>query len=220
MTDIDPRHPNVAAGGGDDDAVAAKRLGASIRRLRIARELTLVRLAEATELSHPFLSQIERGLAQPSLGSLRRIAFALETSPIELIAAADEDATPTPVEVHHRGDGALAADFAQGPAQLLAGGNRPFHPMHVESDAVEPGAYFRHSEDEFLYVLEGAVRVDIDGELHDLHTGDSAYYRGGLAHRWWSADGRVVRLLVVKQGPTAPRTARRTQTDSTAPRAL
>lgn len=60
----------VAAIAADEDA-AGQRLGARIRELRQARGLTLVRLAAATELSHPFLSQLERGLAQPSLASLR-----------------------------------------------------------------------------------------------------------------------------------------------------
>jgi transcriptional regulator with XRE-family HTH domain len=207
-------------------------LGAAIRRLRKTRGWTLVRLAEATALSHPFLSQIERGLAQPSLGSLRRIAFALETSPIELIASADDDATAADVEVHHRGEGALAAEFAAGSARMLVAGARPFHPMHLEPDSPEPGEYFVHREDEFVYVLDGCVRADIAGEVRDLRAGDSAYYRGGVAHRWWSADGSPMRMLVVKQGPTAPHPAagsslrqaraRRVapHTVSTAPRAL
>src|SRR3546814_5614821 len=69
------------------DAAANLRLGASIRHLRHARGRTLVQLAEATGLSHPFLSQLERGLAQPSLSrseehtselqSLMRISYAV-----------------------------------------------------------------------------------------------------------------------------------------------
>ena len=121
------------------------------------RGLTLVRLAAATDLSHPFLSQLERGLAQPSLASLRRIAVALGTSPIELIAAAEAPASVAPaVEVHRRGDGALAADFAAGSARLLAHGDRPFRPLEYEGDNAEPGDHFVHDEDEFVYVLAGA----------------------------------------------------------------
>ena len=85
------------------------RLGARIRSFRLARGLTLVELARLAGLSHPFLSQLERGLAQPSLGSLRRIALALETSPIELIAAAEEpDAEAPGIEVQRSGSGAAA----------------------------------------------------------------------------------------------------------------
>ena len=131
-----------------------------------ARGLTLVRLADATDLSHPFLSQMERGLAQPSLASLRRIAVALGTSPIELIAAADAPVTGQPaIEVHTRGDGAISADFAVGTARMLAHGQRPFQPMEYESENAAPGEYFVHDEDEFVYVLVGEVCVELDGAV-------------------------------------------------------
>ena len=196
-----PSQTRIADADDDQDA-AARRLGAHIRRVRHARGLTLVRLADATDLSHPFLSQMERGLAQPSLASLRRIAVALGTSPIELIAAADAPLTGQPaIEVHSRGDGAIPADFAVGTARMLAHGQRPFQPMEYESDNSAPGEHFVHHEDEFVYVLSGDVCVELDGAVSLLVPAQSAYYRGGIPHRWWSAGGGAYRLLVVKQGP-------------------
>jgi transcriptional regulator with XRE-family HTH domain len=188
----------VATDAAADESAASRRLGGHIRALRKLRALTLVQLADATELSHPFLSQLERGLAQPSLSSLRRIALALETSPIELIAAAD-DTDVADIEVHRRGDGALPDGFASGTARMLARRARTFHPMEVESDSLVPGESFVHAEDEFLYVIDGAVLVELDGEVHALAARDSAFYPGGVVHRWWSADGGPFRLLVVKQ---------------------
>jgi mannose-6-phosphate isomerase-like protein (cupin superfamily)/DNA-binding XRE family transcriptional regulator len=188
----------------DRDATSL-RLGAHIRSLRKLRGLTLVQLADATELSHPFLSQLERGLAQPSLGSLRRIAVALETSPIEIIAAADEPAAlGGGVEVHRRGEGALPDGFASGTARMLSLRARSFHPMEVEAgpapaESPLPATYFVHAEEEFLFVVEGVLRVDLDGEAHVLGPRESIYYAGGVRHRWWSEDGAPCRLLVVKQ---------------------
>ena len=200
----------------DEETASARRLGAQIRRLRHARGLTLVRLAEATDLSHPFLSQMERGLAGPSLASLRRIAVALGTSPIELIAAADAPLTGQPaIEVHTRGDGAIAADFAVGTARMLAHGRRPFQPMEYESENAAPGEFFVHDEDEFVYVLSGEVCVELDGDVTLLVAAQSAYYRGGVAHRWWSADGEPYRLLIVKEGAVR-RGIREPQTTQTA----
>lgn len=179
------------------------RLGAHIRRLRHARGMTLVTLAEATDLSHPFLSQLERGLAQPSLSTLRRIAVALETSPIELIAAADAPAGgASEVEVHRSDERLVSGAFAAAPARTLAHGTRPMHPLEVAGDNREPGEAFVHAEDEFAYVLSGSVRVELAGATHELSAGDSVYYRGGVSHRWWSATGGAYRLLVVKQGPS------------------
>ncbi|PVW05320.1 XRE family transcriptional regulator [Microbacterium sp. Gd 4-13] len=191
-----------------DERAASLRLGAHIRLLRHARAMTLVQLADATDLSHPFLSQLERGLAQPSLSTLRRVAVALETSPIELIAAADApDEKAAEVEVHRSDERLVDDGFAAAPARTLAHGTRPMHPLEVVGENVSAGEAYVHAEDEFVYVLAGAVRVDLAGEIQTLGRGDSVYYRGGVAHRWWSATGEAYRLLVVKQGPSGWRSA-------------
>src|ERR1700741_4662645 len=56
---------------------AAACLGARVRELRHERGLTLKALGRSAGLSHPFLSQLERGLARPSVSSVERIATAL-----------------------------------------------------------------------------------------------------------------------------------------------
>jgi transcriptional regulator with XRE-family HTH domain len=189
------------AGAGADESAA--RLGARVRDLRHARGLTLVQLAEATELSHPFLSQCERGHASFSLASLRRIAVALGTSPVELVAAAEGAgvavALPA-VEVRRSGEGGAVADFASGDARALASGERPFTPLEFVGANDGPGELYVHSEDEFVFVLAGCVTLEVAGEITALEVGDSAYYQGGQAHRWWGSDG-AYRLLVVKQAP-------------------
>jgi transcriptional regulator with XRE-family HTH domain len=55
-------------------------LGARVRALRRERGLTLKGLGHLARLSHPFLSQVERGLARPSVSSVERIAAALDVS--------------------------------------------------------------------------------------------------------------------------------------------
>jgi len=180
---------------------SALRLGARLRELRRSRGLTLVQLAGATGLSHPFLSQVERGLANLSLQSLRRIAVALETSPVELVAAAEAagDEPARRVEVARAGSRRPTPEgFARGTAHALVRGARPFTPLIVESDAAEPRETFAHAEDEFVHVLSGAVVVETDGRPHELAAGDSIYYAGGVRHRWWGSAGPY-RLLVVKQ---------------------
>ena len=59
-------------------------LGARVRTLRRERGLTLKGLGRLAGLSHPFLSQVERGLARPSVGSVERIAAALDVSVAQL----------------------------------------------------------------------------------------------------------------------------------------
>jgi transcriptional regulator with XRE-family HTH domain len=63
-------------------------LGAFIRSKRKLANLSLRQLAERTKLSNPYLSQIERGLHQPSVRVIRLISDALNLSTETLLAQA------------------------------------------------------------------------------------------------------------------------------------
>ena len=71
-------------------------LGAFIRSQRRLANLSLRQLADLTEVSNPYLSQIERGLHEPSVRVLKSIARALNVSAETLLAQAglleDEEA--------------------------------------------------------------------------------------------------------------------------------
>ena len=64
----------------DPFQVQAAALGAFIRSQRELARLSLRQLAELTSLSHPYLSQVERGMHQPSVRVLKLIAEALNVS--------------------------------------------------------------------------------------------------------------------------------------------
>jgi transcriptional regulator with XRE-family HTH domain len=63
-------------------------LGAFIREQRKRANLSLRQLAELTSLSNPYLSQVERGLHQPSVRVLKALSGALNVSAGTLLAQA------------------------------------------------------------------------------------------------------------------------------------
>jgi transcriptional regulator with XRE-family HTH domain len=63
-------------------------LGAFIRTQRKLANLSLRQLAEMTSLSNPYLSQVERGLHQPSVRVLKLLSDALNVSAETLLAQA------------------------------------------------------------------------------------------------------------------------------------
>ena len=186
--------------------VQAERIGSRIRRLRHARGLTLVQLAEAALLSHPFLSQLERGLARPSIGSLEKIARALGSSQLELLGGdglggGDAVEPQPPVSVVRRTEGAVGP-YGEGEARMLVTGARRFHPMEMVGRNPDFGDHLQHDEDEFVHVVAGRVEVDLgDSGVHRLEEGDSLYYAGGTPHRWRALDRQGYRLFVVKELP-------------------
>lgn len=165
------------------------RFGAAIRARRLDLGMTIVQLAELADLSHPFISQVERGKASPSLDSLARIARALGTSQVELMSGT----SLTSAE-------ATTGLFAGNEARVLTSGETRFTVIDMEGDGTDIGEHYVHPEDEFVTVLAGTVTFDLGpGRTETLSTGDSRYIRGDTPHRWASVDGSRYRVLVVKE---------------------
>ena len=96
-------------------------LGAFIRTQRRMANLSLRQLAELTQLSNPYLSQIERGLHQPSVRVLKQISDALNLSAETLMAQAGLI-------------DAVAADAAGGGEGAQAGPKAPLTEDAIRSD--------------------------------------------------------------------------------------
>jgi transcriptional regulator with XRE-family HTH domain len=73
---------------GDDEDPRVRQLGEYIRLQRQMADLSLRGMAELTKVSNAYLSQIERGLHQPSLRVLQAIAEALNIPADALLAQA------------------------------------------------------------------------------------------------------------------------------------
>jgi transcriptional regulator with XRE-family HTH domain len=95
----------------DEPADDGNLLGAFIRAQRQMANLSLRELAAMTEISNPYLSQVERGLSEPSARVLKSIAEALNLSAEALFAQAGlmpesspraDDATETAIRTDPR----------------------------------------------------------------------------------------------------------------------
>ena len=87
-------------------------LGAFIREQRKRANLSLRQLAELTSLSNPYLSQVERGLHQPSVRVLKALSGALNVSAETLLAQAGLIDAMVPAEIKDEGTEAEAEERA------------------------------------------------------------------------------------------------------------
>jgi transcriptional regulator with XRE-family HTH domain len=182
------------------------RLGGAIRARRRLLGMTLVEVAASAGLSHPFLSQLERGLARPSMRSLTAIAATLGTSAQALMAESELPVTPDRVPdpesvsvLRRAGAEAPPVDSPGGSVRPLVRGERAMLPVEYIGAPREFDDYVSHDGEEFVYVVRGTIEVDIEGALYVASPGDSVYYAGGLRHRWRSLSDEEVRLVVVQQ---------------------
>lgn len=173
---------------------ADTRLGAAIRETRHARGLTLVQVAAAAGLSHPFLSQLERGLTRPSMRSLFQIAEALGTTQQALLA--------------HAGAGGNVDLEQGGGARLLPQAPDGVAVTEFAAPPQEFGDFFRHEHAELVYVAAGTIEVEVrDDEigstLTTLGPRGSTGYPGGVDHRFRQVGSTPAIVLTVHGGTDA-----------------
>jgi transcriptional regulator with XRE-family HTH domain len=97
---------------GDADTSPFAAFGEYLRGQRHGAKLSLRQLAEMARVSNPYLSQIERGLHQPSINVVKSLADALNVSADALLrqaAGLAGETPPTPVELAIRNDRQLTA---------------------------------------------------------------------------------------------------------------
>jgi DNA-binding XRE family transcriptional regulator len=82
---------SVAPEHRDPEPLWRELLGAQLRRIRHERDETLTETAERAGVSPQYLSEMERGLKEPSSEMIAAVAGALETTLIELTAAVADD---------------------------------------------------------------------------------------------------------------------------------
>jgi transcriptional regulator with XRE-family HTH domain len=172
-------------------------LGQVVRARRRSFGLTLVQLAGLSGLSQPFLSQIERGSAQPSMKSLAAIAEALQTTGPALLAAPRGDDAP----VVAAGQGEQIETAPGGTARLLASGPHDLLPMEFIGGPTEFDEYLQHEGHEFVYVVSGLIELDLGGDLRRLGPRDSAHFEASTPHRWRVAGDEQVWMLAVANAP-------------------
>jgi transcriptional regulator with XRE-family HTH domain len=164
---------------------SASDLGGRVRSLRRQRGLTLKELGARAGLSHPFLSQVERGLARPSVVSVERIAHALNVP----VAHLWMPPRPREERLLRRTDGT-------GMRELLAAAPA-VHEWSSDSRRW-PADADEHAGDVLVYVARGALDVDLDGTVHELEEGDAVVFDGTTPYRLRRRGSPSTRALILK----------------------
>jgi transcriptional regulator with XRE-family HTH domain len=190
----------------DHDAL---ELGRRIRTLRLERKLTLQAVAGTARVSQSLISQVERGLASPSINTLRRIAGALDVPIAGLFLGGDmsedeSDVTGRRLVVRRHERKGLHVPRSKVVYELLTPDlNRKIEFIWIE---YEPGAIthaepMSHPGEENAVCLEGSVVVTIDRQEFVLTEGDSISFDSGRPHQ---VENRSNRRAVLVSAITPP----------------
>jgi len=162
--------------------------------------LSLRDLAERSGVSAPMLSQVERGETSPTLAVAGRIATGLDLSLSQLLRL-DEDGH---VVIVRRGQGRKRRRGGHRVEELTPA--LPGQRADVSLHRLAPGAATGGVDDppihepgsrETAVVLKGTATLAVDGERHELRTGDSVTFDADLAHRFENDGDEPAELLAV-----------------------
>jgi transcriptional regulator with XRE-family HTH domain len=195
--------------------------GAKLRAKRREQMMTLRQLAEKTNLSVSLLSEIERGLAQPSMASLNKIAHAMD---ISLFGFRNERPQKSPLrfpEPRHSDPNGYVRDvrvvragsrkkfaFPHNPAvyELLTPDlNRLIEVSYVKyapglNSGLEP--IIDPPGERFIFVLHGSMKYRLGEETVHLNEGDAAYYPADLPIFFQVMGSETCELIVVCTPPS------------------
>lgn len=174
-------------------AEGVPKLGALIRKRRKQLGLTLQALCDDAGLSVGYLSQVERGQATPSLGTLAQIAQGLDVGLETFIA------TPRPADSLTRA-GARPQFFIDGSSMTyeaistdLPGAELSSFLLHVPPGFVSE--VVSHEGEEVIFLLDGTITQTLGGQTFILQQGDSLHYVGSTPHSWSNETDEITRIL-------------------------
>ncbi|MGW0394254.1 helix-turn-helix domain-containing protein [Streptomyces sp. NPDC003042] len=159
-----------------------------LRALRAKRGLTLAALSEATGISKSTLSRLESGQRRPSLELLLPLAAAYQVALDDLVGAPEVGDPRVRLTPGTLSSGGTFVRLTRSPSPLQA------YKMIIPDRGAEPD-FRTHEGYEWLYVLDGRLRLVLAEHDLVLGPGEAAEWDTRLPHWFGSADGRPVEVL-------------------------
>ena len=182
-SNLPPASAEAAKPGG---ATASHFLGTRIRGLRKRRGMTLAALADMSELTAGYISQLERNLAYPSIPALFNIARSLGVT-IQWFFASEANTASEDSGYVVRKNSRMSVHYEDGIVDhlLTPQPNRQLEMLHSR---FPPGTYsqqsYSHEGEEAGYVLSGSFELWVSDRHFQLNEGDSFSFSSQEPHRY------------------------------------
>jgi transcriptional regulator with XRE-family HTH domain len=197
---------NASRAGANDAADGSKsggeiwQVGERIHDLRMSFGLTQEELADRSNLTKGFISQLERDLSSPSLESLVGILRALDTDIVAFFKDQDK-------EDFVFGDGDVISsdtypEVAEFRLLVPGGANCNLEPALVTFEPGQEIAEPSHMGEEYGYVLEGKVAVTWGERQQTAGRGQSFYFVADRAHKLSNPFPKSAKVLWVSSPPS------------------
>ncbi|WP_342710113.1 XRE family transcriptional regulator [Lentibacillus persicus] len=175
-------------------------IGQKLKQVRLKSKHTQQQVADQCGISKSLLSKIENGQTSSAVATLSKIAESLDV-PLSWVLDGHPE---TDLVVQPKAERRLSADDENMgySLELLASRSRfsRIEPtiVHVTpkdfNDRQEP---YTHTQDEFIYIVEGAIELYYDGKTYYMEKGDTGHFKGVKPHLFMPVDNDGAKILTV-----------------------
>jgi transcriptional regulator with XRE-family HTH domain len=179
-----------------------EQIGGRIQQIRKEKGLSIAQLSKLTGFDQEMLQRIESGDVCPQLGTVIKLSKALDSALRRMISREGQRSYVVTRQNEYKEitrstteKGQRAAYTYMSLAPEVKG--RHMEPLIVDLEALPDDERSVHQGDEFIYVLQGKVSLDIGDDHFELYPGDSAYYLSTTPHLITAKEGKAKILAVI-----------------------
>ena len=177
-------------------------VGTRIKTLREEKGISIEDLASLTGFDKERLENIEKGIVKPQLGTVMKLSRALDSALGRLVSGVGdklysitrkEDRKRVSRSTSSKGETNLYAYMSLAPEVK----GRHMEALIVQLEENPAKEVSVHNGEEFIFVLEGGVQLQIGEETFELNPGDSVYYLSTTPHLIMAKQGKATILAVL-----------------------
>ena len=180
-------------------------IGRRIQKIREEKGLSLEELSRLTGFEVDFLARIEKNEIQPQLGTIIKLSKALDSAFGRLLSGVGDKLYSITRKNERR---AVSRSTSRtGKKQIysyksLSPGvkGRHMEALIVQLEEDPEKEFSVHEGEEFIFVIDGVVELQIGEESFELEPGDSAYYLSTTSHHIAAKKGKATILAVLYEG--------------------
>jgi transcriptional regulator with XRE-family HTH domain len=180
-------------------------IGQRILKIRKEKGLSLEEISKLTGFEVEFLTGIEKNDIQPQLGTVIKLSKALDSAFGRLVSGVGDklysitrkhERRTVSRSTSHKGQRQLYTYKSLAPD--VKGRHMEALIVQLEEDPEKEISV--HEGEEFIFVLNGEVELEIGEDKFELEPGDSAYYLSTTAHHIAAKSGKATILAVLYEG--------------------
>jgi transcriptional regulator with XRE-family HTH domain len=183
---------NKAAKGKDD-------FSERMKRLRVKAGMTLEKLSEETGFTEEYLDQIEGQKIMPTVAAIIQISKALTVDSGAFLSKQDEKvARKKKAESFQRREKAYSYKTLTPDAEHK---HMKGFLVTIDPETEHSGVEYQHEGEEFCYVLDGKVEIQVGQKKHLTHKGESLHFNSAIVHKLRNTGKKKTELIIIVYTP-------------------